>query len=375
MDKKRILIVSASFFPENSPRSFRTTELAKELSRQGHNVTVYLPGEVKNYSQFEGDNRLKIKSLGTLKWKGIDLKGGNLELLARRVIRRVLQLLMEWPDIELMFKVPKALKKEEGYDLLISIAVPFPIHWGVAKVWQDNNKIAQCWVADCGDAYMLARLDTFRKPFYFKYFEKAFCRKCNLISVPFDELRNQFYKEFRSKIITIPQGFNLREIKRINAPIKNEKTTFMFAGSIIPRIRDLRLFLNFLTNWQDDFLFVIYSKQREWFEEYKDILKDRIEVRDYIDHSALIYEMSKVDFLVNVDTVYDSKSNVEAIPSKLIDYAMAGRPILNFTSGNLDAETVKSFLSGDYSQARIIDISRYDIKLVAKQFIQACQLC
>ena len=282
---------------------------------------------------------------------------------------------MEWPDIELMFRVPKVLMREEGYDLLISIAVPFPIHWGVAKAWQDNNKIAKGWVADCGDAYMLARLDTFRKPFYFKYFEKSFCRKCNLISVPFDELRNQFYKEFCSKIITIPQGFDLREIKRFNAPIKNEKTTFMFAGSIIPRIRDLRLFLNFLTNWQDDFLFIIYSKQREWFEEYKDILKDRIDVRDYIDHSTLIYEMSKVDFLVNVDTMYDSESNVEAIPSKLIDYAMADRPILNFTSGNLDADKVKAFLSGDYSRARIIDLSRYDINLVAKQFIQAGQLC
>ena len=32
---KRILIVAFSFYPIISPRSFRTTELAKELARQG----------------------------------------------------------------------------------------------------------------------------------------------------------------------------------------------------------------------------------------------------------------------------------------------------------------------------------------------------
>ena len=34
------LLVSVSFYPENSPRSFRATELAKELCRQGHKVLV-----------------------------------------------------------------------------------------------------------------------------------------------------------------------------------------------------------------------------------------------------------------------------------------------------------------------------------------------
>ena len=321
------------------------------------------------------DHRLKLKSLGTLKWKGIDLKGGKVEMLIRRALKRLFLVLLEWPDIELMFKVSRILKAQAAYDLLISVAVPFPIHWGVARVWDKKQNIARTWIADCGDPYMFARLDTFKKPFYFSYFEKSFCRKCNLISVPFDELREQFYSEYRSKIITIPQGFDLSEIKRSNSPGKNEKTTFIFAGSIIPRKRDLRLFLDFLSTWEDDFLFIVYSNQRVWFEEYKDAFKDRIDIRDYIDHKTLIFEMSKVDFLVNVDTVYDSKHNVEAIPSKLIDYAMSGRPILSFNSDNLDIEKVKAFLSGDYSRARIIDISRYDIRLVANQFIQAAQIC
>lgn len=35
---RKILIISRSFYPMNSPRSFRTTELAKEFARQGHEV-------------------------------------------------------------------------------------------------------------------------------------------------------------------------------------------------------------------------------------------------------------------------------------------------------------------------------------------------
>ena len=37
--------------------------------------------------------------------------------------------------MELMFKVNKGTAKEEGYDLRVSIAIPFPIHWGVARMY------------------------------------------------------------------------------------------------------------------------------------------------------------------------------------------------------------------------------------------------
>ena len=50
--KKRILIVSRSFYPDNSPRAFRTTELSKEFARQGHHVTVITP-RVKEHREFE----------------------------------------------------------------------------------------------------------------------------------------------------------------------------------------------------------------------------------------------------------------------------------------------------------------------------------
>ncbi|MCK5338692.1 MAG: hypothetical protein KAJ50_07770, partial [Bacteroidales bacterium] len=90
----------------------------------------------------------------------------------------------EYPAIEEMFKVKKILKNENGYDLLISFAVPFPVHWGTAWARTKNHEIAKVWVADCGDPYMGNTNDSFRKLFYFKYPEKWFCKKTDFITIP-----------------------------------------------------------------------------------------------------------------------------------------------------------------------------------------------
>jgi len=172
MDKKKILIVSRSFYPMNSPRSFRTTELAKEFARQGHEVTV-LTHKKEEHVVFEKEHNLIIKDLGKPLFKPIDIKRKDkFSSLFFRGLRRALNLFFEYPDIGLMFQVAKKLKKERGYDLLISIAAPHPVHWGVAKNW--TRKIAQVWIADCGDPYMMAIGDTFPKLFYFKYFERVY---------------------------------------------------------------------------------------------------------------------------------------------------------------------------------------------------------
>jgi glycosyltransferase involved in cell wall biosynthesis len=370
MNAKKILIVSGSFFPVISPRSFRTTELAKELARQGHEVFVYIPFKGFDYSDYSKANHITFKNIGELKWKAIILKGCTIEQKVRRVIRRCIQVLFEWPEIELMFKVSKILQREIGYDILISIAVPHPIHWGVAWARSNNKSIAKNWVADCGDPYMFARLDRFKKPFYFKFLEMNFCRECDFISIPFEEMRFQFYPQFKSKIIVIPQGYNFQEIHVFTGQTSNVKPTFIFAGSIIPGKRDLTLLLDFLSSLSTDFLFKVYTQQKEWFNKFKITLGMKLELYDYVERSFLVYEMSKADFLLNVDTELDSHSNVEAVPSKLIDYAIANRPILNINSSYLDKEMVLEFLNRNYSKQRIVDISNYDIKRVSNKFLE-----
>lgn len=362
-------MVSSSFYPELSPRSFRATELAKEFSRQGHRVKV-----LTKYRQFDYQDFLKLHTVNLEFWNrplSGNIRPNRFPRLSR-VINRLLGIIFEYPAIKEMFWVKKMLRTESGYDLVISFAVPHPVHWGVAWVRNSINPIGKVWVADCGDPYMFARLDRFRKPFYFKYPEMKFCRKCDFLSVPFQEMRNQFYPEFKPKIMVIPQGFNFDEIKVHRGKPRNESPVFVFAGSVIPGKRDLKLLLDFLCTINRNFQFIIYSNQPDWFGNYKEKLGEKISIRKYVDRKVLIYEMSKADFLINVDTTYDNKANVEAVPSKLIDYALADRPILNINSSQLDETKVMEFLNGDYSKQRRIDKSNFDIRRITSRFLELC---
>ena len=115
MSPKKILVVSSAFYPENSPRSFRTTELVKELCRQGHDVTLYTNKKNAFHVPLETEFGMKIRDLGLRKLRPINVASGSKPfVLLKRVWNRALLQLILYPDIELMFMVKKALKKEAG---------------------------------------------------------------------------------------------------------------------------------------------------------------------------------------------------------------------------------------------------------------------
>lgn len=368
--KLKILLVSNGFYPEISPRSFRATELAKEFNRQGHDVSVFSKYRDHNYSEFLERFPLNFKMWRAPAYPVVPIFKRQPFRLISRAVSRLMLLFFEYPDIEEMFIVRKILKNENGFDLMISFAVPFPVQWGVASVRSGKNRIAKTWIADCGDPFMLNRIPNFRKPFYFKYLEENFCRKCDYLTIPYEELRHKFYAEFINKIRIIPQGFDFGEINLNDYPIDHETPVFLFAGSIIPGKRDLTLFLEYLSGLASDFTFIVYTKQMDLFEKYKLILGHKLEIRGYVDRLTLINEMSQADFLVNVDTIYDRNATSEAVPSKLIDYGIARRPILNINSEHLDEDLVMQFLMGDYTGQRVIDVTKFDIRVVSKQFLE-----
>lgn len=368
--KMKILIVSRAFYPENSPRSFRATELVKEFKRQGHDVTLLTEKQDEVHVPFEKEYGVEIKNFGPLRFPEIDISRGNrISKLIKRAIRRGLLLFFEYPKIELVGKVKDALQKESGYDLLISIAVPHPVHWGVARAWRADSPIATTWVADCGDPYMGQTLDSFNKLFYFKYFEKDFCRKADYITVPIEEAKEGYYPEFREKIKVIPQGFKFDEVE-INhtAYKKNSVATFAYAGSFIPGGRDPRKFLDYLIAQDKRFKFIIYTKTTGLVEPYLERAEGQIEIRDTIPRKVLLQELSKMDFLVN----FENESPL-MMPSKLIDYYLTGRPVLSVKSTEVNTKVTDRFLEGDYrDQYHFRNMDRYRIDNVCKQFLNLC---
>ena len=97
-------------------------------------------------------------------------------------------------------------------------------------------------------------------------------------------------------------------------------------------------------------------------------MKDKLEIRSYIPREDLLFELSKMDFLVNIVNL----SGVQQ-PSKLIDYALTKRPTINISSDFTNNEKIvfNEFLKGDYfHQYTIQNIEKYNIENVAYQFLE-----
>lgn len=364
-DKKRnILILSSSFEPQNSPRSFRTTELAKEFARQGHNVTLLTPRVEPQHSKLEVEFGFTIKDLGQPTWMDIQIKGSGVMYWVRRISRRLASWLFEYPNIEWMGKVKRALRHENGYDALISIAVPHPIHWGVACVWGKGHSIAKVWIADCGDPYMGQENDTVRPPFYFKYVEKWFCRKADYLTVPTIGAVKGYYPEFHDKIRVIPQGFRFEDYQDLDSKSRSEKLTFAYAGVFIPGRRDPSEFLEFVTSSTVDFEFHVYTATPGLVVPFAQKNPDRIKLREPIPRRELLRKLANVDFVVNFDNVGDAQT-----PSKLIDYAILQKPILSVRTGALPIDQLNQFLNRDFRQSYSVDDpDQYRIENVATKF-------
>lgn len=357
-----ILIVSGFFYPQNTPRSFRTTELAKEFGRLGHSVRVYFPENNYDYSEFIKNNpNVEISFIPQIHGEAPKNKLGY-------AIWRIANICAAYPSVKYYSLLKNVFKKEDNYDLLVSVAVPHPIHWGIGNIYK-KRKIAKTWIADCGDPYMLCKTDSHNAPGYMRYFEDLWCKKCDYISVPTETSYTGYYPEYHNKIRVIPQGFNF-EATPIPEYKPNSTPTFIFAGIFIKGKRDPQKLMEYLCAMDKPFKFIVYgANAHQFMDPYKDKLGDKLEIRTPIARDLLIPEMAKADFLLNIG----NGTKVQT-PSKLIDYTLAKRPILTIETNDIKENVLSEFLEGNYAnQDAPIDISRYDIHNVAQQFLSLCK--
>lgn len=358
----KILIVSGCFYPTNAPRAFRTTELVKEFGRLGHSVRVYFPENNYNYSEFIKNNpNVEISFMPQIHGEAPKNKFGY-------AIWRIANILAAYPSVKYYTLLKKVLEKENNYDLLVSVAVPHPIHWGIGNIYK-KRKIARTWIADCGDPYMLCKTDSHNAPGYMRYFEDLWCKKCDYISVPTETSYTGYYPEYHNKIKVIPQGFNFDAVKVLEYK-KNYIPTFAFAGSFIPGRRDPRKLFEYLCTIEKPFKFFVYgtSDKNRW-SGLLSKLEGKVFFEKPIPRAELLPKLSQMDFLINIG----NGTKVQT-PSKLIDYTLVKRPILTIETNDIKENILSEFLEGNYAnQDAPIDISRYDIHNVAQQFLSLCR--
>jgi hypothetical protein len=77
-------------------------------------------------------------------------------------------------------------------------------------------------------------------------------------------------------------------------------------------------------------------------------------------------ELDKLDFVVNLE----NENLPGQIPSKLIDYAILRKPILNIVPNNPNMELISEFLNGNFSNSLVIENpEQYHITNVYRSFM------
>ncbi len=362
----KILIISQFTWPHQSPRAFRTAELSEELARLGHDVTVYSVPEGADYDAYTQKKRVKVKPISMrfpTNKGGVDYRNNAID----KALYHVFNTLTDYPSIEFKWRARDILENEKGIDLLITIAVPHEIHFG-ARVAKGRHpfEFPKCWIADCGDPFMF---NPYKKPFFwFAGEEKRWCRLVDYITVPTEQSINGYYPEFRSKIKVIPQGFNFDDIN-IAEYGPNPVPTFAYTGRFYPGLRDPYKFLDYLLTLKENFRCIFFIAS-DLPPKYADALGDKLVVNRGWKRKDIIYELSKMDFLLNIP----NKGSKVQVPSKLIDYALAKRPVLSVETDFVQQQQFHDFLHGDYSsQMTLPDLDLYNIKNVAKQFLSLAE--
>lgn len=360
---KQILIVAAAFWPIEAPRSYRTTELALELVRRGHSVTLLLPEISKERKAFLEQNQLSAMTYGPLSFQDSFLLKMK---VVGKVFQRLLYQFMDFPSIEHYFKLKKHTQTFNQFEVIISIAAPHTIHWGVAAALKRNKKVT--WIADCGDPYMGVTLESFKKPFYFRQFEESFCRLADHITVPVSGAVEGYYPEFRNKMEVIPQGFDFSQIQRGNYEKTKDYPVFAYAGSVATKgVRSLLPVFESLKNYNKPFEFHLYSKFAETY--YKSYLKqlgisEQVIFHGHLNRNSLLTELCQYDFLINLD----NGTTMQA-PSKLIDYAFTERPIVNLDPRTYQDQVLFEFLNQNYqNQYKDVNWQEHEIAKIAAKF-------
>jgi len=362
----RILIIAHHAYPTQGPRAFRTTELSEQLVKMGHEVVLYTVHGKYDYTRYEQETGVRMGNIVPI--LAISANDGSQRYnILDKFMYHYFKRLLFWPLCEFHFAVEKIIEDNPNMDMLITIAYPHSIHSGAARAKHKHPEIfPKTWICDCGDPFMLNPF--LNPPRYMKKYEDMWCSQCDYISVPTKESYHGYYQQYWDKICVIPQGFDFSKTP-VSEYKKNVIPTFLFMGSIYPGVRDPHPFMDYLLKFGRPYKFIMMMRS-PLEDRYVKESNGQIEFIIGKGRKDVVWECSKADFLINIV----NPSAVQT-PSKLIDYGIAGRPILDIGSDFSDPEAFLKFYDGDYSgEHKINCLDDYRIDKVAQQFLNLANI-
>ena len=357
----KILVISYSYFPYLSARAFRWTAIANNWAEKGIKVDVVCAGRGDVIDKGNQEDNLNVHYIKDVTSsfkqqlnKTVDNpleKDSSIVLnLKKNVINFFKKTIkfFRWPDgnwfwIYPAYKKAKSLMKENKYDAVVSVALPFSSH--VVALLLKLGKKNITWITDFGDPFSVNDI-TFNNDLLYpkinRRIEKIIIENSKKVSVitveTIDEYANKL-KVDRGLFYVIPPLFDnyyLQLFRTLNKTSKRnaEKVKVLYTGAFHKGIREPNYILEVFSklqrlNLSKKIELHVYGKLNECVDVFDQLYNDCdwLFVHGEVSKDKLMVVYANSDVLLNIgnQTTYQ-------LPSKIIEYMFTGLPILNFIS-------------------------------------------
>lgn len=369
----KVLIVTHAYAPDASPRAFRWTAIAEHWAGEGAEVRVVTTGR-RGGAAVERRNGVTVHHAGERLMgrmhRGAGVSGAaqsRAELPATAgsaMLRRVLRAAYDttwkrlfWPDYACLWYRPalalaKRLCRAERFDAAITVSHPFTGH--LVGLSLKRAIPALRWVVDIGDPFSLDDTVPSNNTALYRGLNRridaAVLRECDAVSVTVEGCRAALADAFAidpAKIRVIPPLLSLPEAAERSgtAPGYTSPDTIDLAylGVLYPGIRPpdelLALFSAMHARQPGLRLHFFGDVQgcRQSFDRHAGLIGSAILLHGAIPRKRVAATMAAADVLVNI-----GNGTTHQLPSKLVEYLAAGRPVLNVARARQD--TAADFL-------------------------------
>lgn len=381
--KKRILLISYYFAPQNAIGAVRPTKLAKYLTRMGHEVTVVC-GEGMTGEEdptLERDME-EIKDIHVLRewnplreWKtrkrsaaqaapaqGAAASGSAASGAAQETPQRpslahrladALYLYLWWrADVSFRRTAIRELRQLEGpYDIVFSSYAPFSVH-EIAR-WAKQSGLARRWIADFRDEVNLSfRWQKGRKARYMRMLR----RDADLLCAASDGFLEMMRFEESGRVLS--NGFDREDVEGVSEKREKEDGALrvVYCGTLLegrrnvgerdirPMFRALRALVDERTLGLEQLRLVYAGGEGALFSRYAAEcgLESCVENHGRVSREESIRLQHGADILLMASWNLASQKGI--LTGKLFEYMMMDKPIVCCMKGDLAQSGVKKVL-------------------------------
>lgn len=367
-----LLIVTYSYAPALSPRAFRWTSLAEAWAAEGHQVNVVCSA-VRGLPSEETFNGVQVHRLGAgLRQKltqtasqgptGVGqatTSRGPIVYAAKaaRVMYRVALRPFQWPDYAASWRkvasqAARTIVQQRGIDRIVAVSHPFS---SLLVGSQVASETGIPWLADVGDPFSFDdQVPLNNRKLYGaknRRAERETLGRAKAVAVTNDLVLKEYarlFPEISEKFSVIgPLAPDLASCGSAEPLFASEegKCKLLFTGTIYRDIRSLNPVLEVfkrLVELQSRCEYQIHFAGRlqgcsRCFEPVQDWIGTKVFVHGLVSRERIAATIPNCSALVNI-----GNSTPYQLPSKVAEYAVSGKPILNFHSR--DDDSSKDFL-------------------------------